>query len=315
MPAMPPQAATCANDGRLNRPAKLPVAAHPRKTFVSRSVTGHRHKPRAMGATCSYSAEVCRAVDRHRAPLQVALCHDERVLEAPYLRPFVVDTEPVSPKRVADVDVYLPCVGSRAPLVVLVHGGPMRTAPELPASRWPVYRGYAGLMSALGLAVAMFDHGLLSGQEDRAPVHLRTAIATARSIDGVDGSRVLLWFFSGGGVLSPPYLREAPDWLRGVAFSYPRLDDADPDWDPRAALHPSLRLPMLLTRVGLENPGLVAGQRRFVDEASRLAVPLDIIDVPNGRHAFDCGEPTHESQMAVTRAAHWALATLREPST
>ena len=187
----------------------------------------------------------------------------------------------------------------------------MRTAPELPASRWPVYRGYASLLSSLGLAVVMFDHDLLSATTDHAPAQVRVAIDTARHIDGMDSSRVVLWFFSGGGVLSPPYVREPPEWLRGAAFSYPVLEDDDPDWDPCAALHLGLKLPMLLTRVGQENPRLVQGQSRFVDQASRLAVPLDIIDVVHGKHAFDCDEPTTESRMAVTRAAHWILTTLR----
>lgn len=232
------------------------------------------------------------------------------VSDAPYLQPFVVDIELVPPKRVGSVDLYLPAAGAGAPLVVLVHGGPMRNPPSVPASQWPVYQGYAGLLSAHHVAVAMFDHGLLNGDEEAAPGDLRAAIATAQGADGVDGSRVVLWFFSGGGLLSPTYLSAPPGWLRGVALSYPALDDDDPDWDPRAALHPGLAVPLLLTRVGHENPGLVEGQAQFVDKARRLSIPLDLIDIPHGRHAFDCAEPFQASQDAIRTATRWVLKSL-----
>lgn len=228
--------------------------------------------------------------------------------DAAYLRPFVVDAEPAEPKSVGVVDLYLPNTGGGAPLVVLVHGGPMRTPPVVPPSRWPVYVGYASLLCSQGLAAAMFNHGLLTGDDDVAPDDLRMAIDAARNAEGIDPDRVVLWFFSGGGVLSPAYLGAPPDWLRGIAFSYAVLDDDDPQWDPRAGIQPGLSLPLLITRVGHENPGLVDGQRQFLDKAARLDLPLTIIDVPRGTHAFDCSEPTKESQDAILKATQWVRA-------
>lgn len=225
------------------------------------------------------------------------------------LPPFVLETEPSQPQQIGTVDLYLPTAPVPAPLVVLVHGGPMKTPPRLPPTRWPVYVGYSSLLRSQGAAVAMFNHGLLNG-DDAAPGDLRIAIDTARNADGVDADRVVLWFFSGGGVLSPAYLNATPGWLRGLAFSYAVLDDDDPEWDPRAAIHPGVRVPLLVTRVGQENAGLVEGQQQFLDKAARLDVPTTVIDVPNGRHAFDAADPTPESQNAVRKAAHWVLKNL-----
>lgn len=217
-------------------------------------------------------------------------------------------TEATDPRQVGAAQLYLPA--RKSPVVVLVHGGPMRTPPVRPASQWPVFQGYANALAARGVAAAVFDHGLLTGDEDAAPEHLRAAIDTARAHEGVDGSRVVLWHFSGGGVLATPYLSSAPSWLRGLAFSYAVLDDEDPAWDPRAGLHRGLQLPMLLTRVANESPGLIEGQTQFVTLARDLDVPLDIIDVAGAPHAFDSREPTPERTAAVIRALEWVVTTL-----
>ena len=182
----------------------------------------------------------------------------------------------------------------------------MMTPPIVPPSNWPVFVGYSSLLCNQGAAVAMFDHRLLAGDE-AAPDDVRLAVDTARRADGVDPDRVVLWFFSGGGILSPAYLNAPPDWLRGMAFSYAVLDDDDPDWSPRAALHPERPVPVLVTRVGQEVPGLVDGQQQFVDKATRLDLPLTVIDVPHGGHAFDAAEATAESRGAIREATQWVV--------
>lgn len=227
-----------------------------------------------------------------------------------YLQPFVLKTEALSPQRAENIQLYLPPSRLPSPLVVLVHGGPMRTPPIKPASQWPVFQGYASALTAQGVAAAMFDHGFLTGDEEAAPEHLRAAIETARGHERIEAQRVVLWFFSGGGVLATPYLSHPPTWLRGMAFSYAVLDDEDPSWDPREGLRHGLELPLLLTRVEDELPGLIEGQAQFVALARDIEVPLDVIDVAGASHAFDSDEPTGKGVAAVRRAVEWVVKTI-----
>lgn len=106
------------------------------------------------------------------------------------------------------------------PAVVLVHGGPLPS--DLPVSPrdWPVYQGYGALAARAGVVGVIVDHPLHASTDyRRAFAGVAQAIEQVRVDERVDGGRVAVWVFSGGGPLLTPLLRERPSWLRCLAAS------------------------------------------------------------------------------------------------
>lgn len=79
-----------------------------------------------------------------------------------------------------------------------------------------------------------------------------------------------------------------------------------------AAVSTAPELPILLTRVGHEYPDFAPTQDAFVDAARTHDVPLEVIEVREGQHAFDILDHTEESRTAVKRAMAWVAETLRQ---
>jgi hypothetical protein len=79
-------------------------------------------------------------------------------------------------------------------------------------------------------------------------------------------------------------------------------------FDPIEALTGAGDLPIVLTRVGRENPALAEPVRRFVEAASKAH--LEIVDVPDGRHSFDMLDDDDASRAAISRAADLVTAAL-----
>jgi acetyl esterase/lipase len=229
----------------------------------------------------------------------------------PFLQPFVLEVSDVDRVRQGSIDVYGD-TGERRPAVVFVHGGPL--PPQLrPAPRdWPVFVGYASLAAATGLVGVTVDHRLHSPVDyPTAADDVAAAVEQTRQLPGVDPDRVALWFFSGGGMLSAPWLSSPPPWLRCVALTYPVLApvagwDVDPRFRPAEAVGGS-SVPVLLTRAGLERPDVAA----TVEEFLAAAPGTELVDVPHGRHSFDMLDHTDESRAAVDRAMSWVAKALR----
>ncbi|GIG56299.1 hypothetical protein Lfu02_06710 [Longispora fulva] len=234
-----------------------------------------------------------------------------------FLRPLVVATPERAALRVGHVDLYLPDGDGPRPAVVFVHGGPL-PADMVPLPRdWPVYRGYGSLLASLGVVAATVDHRLrvVAGPDGAvvdyptAAEDVASAVAAVRADPRVDADRVVLWFFSGGGLLSAEWLRERPAWLRGVALTYPLLAPM-PEWGavdgrflPAEAVgEPGAPVPpVVVTRVGLEREALAERVESFLVAAGKAGVAVEVVDVPNGRHAFDAVDDTDESREAVRR--------------
>ncbi|WP_412537706.1 alpha/beta hydrolase [Longispora sp. K20-0274] len=233
-----------------------------------------------------------------------------------YLRPFVVPAPERSALREGHVDLYLPDGDGPRPAVVLVHGGPLPPGLEVTPRDWPVFRGYGSLLASLGVVAATVDHGLgvVAGPDglvaDYPAAHelVESAVKAVRADARVDPDRVVLWFFSGGGLLSAVWLRERPEWLRGVALTYPLLAPV-----PRFAVdewfRPAVAVgepggvvpPVVLTRVGLESPELAERVESFLVAAADAGVAVEVVDVPNGQHSFDVLDDAEESREAVRR--------------
>ncbi|QNE22945.1 hypothetical protein F1D05_15335 [Kribbella qitaiheensis] len=249
----------------------------------------------------------------------------------PYLRPFVLDVEGVADQsvdRVGELDFYRPASTARTGAILLIHGGPGPAGLTTSPRDWPVYQGYATAIAQRGLVAVVVDHSLIRGldQLTAAADDVEAAVGLLRADSQVDPERVLLWFFSGAGLLAGEWLDSRPDWLRGVALTYPLL--ATPpgvdelvsaaevigrhDRGGGAGKDSNSVLPVLLTRVGRERAELAGPVAEFV---SAGGTALDIIDVPKGQHGFDMLDHTDESRAAVTKALDWAIAHLGEDPT
>jgi acetyl esterase/lipase len=235
-----------------------------------------------------------------------------------YMRPFVLSPSKVDPERTDNIDLYLPSGDGPFPAVVILHGGPLPAELRPTPRDWPVYQGYGGLLASLGVAAAMVDHRLhVVSKPDGVVFDYATAagdvgaaVAAVRADPRVDADRLVLWFFSGGGLLSADWLRARPEWLRGVALTYPLLAPL-PGWQVEARYRPAEAVaepglampPILLTRVGLESPEAAETVTQFLTAAGVSGVSVEIIDVPNGHHGFDNLDHTNESREAVQRMA------------
>jgi alpha-beta hydrolase superfamily lysophospholipase len=170
---------------------------------------------------------------------------------------------------------------------VFIHG-PVPAGGVRPAD-WPVYLGYCRLAVVRALAAATVDLDYVDLAKAGGVVpQLGAEIEAVRSLPQIDGERLALWAFSGGGLLVNRWLEEAPEWLRCVALSYPVLNR------PPAAVS----VPIVLTRVGQERPEI----QETVDRFLAGDLPVERIDVPDARHAFDFFDDNDESRAAVERA-------------
>jgi acetyl esterase/lipase len=235
--------------------------------------------------------------------------------DAPYLEPFVLPVEDRPAERHGAVDLYLPDgPAGPYPAVVFVHGGPLPANLSPTPRDWPVYRGYGSAVAARGVVGVTVDHRLHDlTSYPLAADDVTAAVRLVRADERVDAGRVALWFFSGGGLLLADWLRTPPDWLRCAAASYPLLAplpgwEVDPRFRPAEAVASAGDLPILLTRVGRENPPIAATVEAFIEGAGNAR--LSVIDVPDGQHSFDMLDHTDESRQAVTRALTAVLATL-----
>ncbi|MER5966337.1 alpha/beta hydrolase [Streptomyces sp. NPDC002057] len=227
----------------------------------------------------------------------------------PHLGPFVLDL-PVRPReRIGRVDLHLPDTDHPRPAVIIVHGGPVPDTADPTPRDWPAYLGYARLAASLGAVGATVDHRL-HGLDDypRAAADVAAAVETVRTHPCVDGDRIALWYFSGGGLLAADPLGAPPRWLRCVAATYPVLAPL-PSWglgesrfQPAAAVRAAGRLPIVLTRVGRELPEIAATVAEFLTAATACGADVEIVDVPNGQHGFETVDHIEEARVGVRRA-------------
>ncbi|WP_078901683.1 dienelactone hydrolase family protein [Actinacidiphila yeochonensis] len=253
-----------------------------------------------------------------------------------HLRPFLLDVPERPRERVGRVDLYFPdapdglgdldapvrgdlCgVGRPWPAVVLVHGGPVHPDVRPTPRDWPGFVGYGRYVAARGAVAAVLDHRLHGlGDFARAAEDVAEAVALVRADPCVDADRVAVWCFSGGGLLSADWLAAPPPWLRCVAASYPILAPlpnwalVEPRFRPAVAVRTAGRLPIVLTRVGLETAEIAATVEEFLTAARRCGAAVEVVDVPLGHHGFETADHTDEAREALDRAVRSVLRHLR----
>ena len=213
-------------------------------------------------------------------------------------------------------DVYLPPEdgkGTRPPVVVFQAGGAENT------KDWASYTSLSRLFAASGFAAVPFNHRLrypkrqyAEGAEDLRSL-LELLKRDGRAL-GLDGSRVAVATFSGGGPMLAPLLRQRPPAVRALAGFYAFLDTEHVKLDeagitsetarafsPLAALEASPNAsaipPLFIARAGMDAiPGVNASIDRFVAGALERNLTVTIVNHPAGSHGFD-----HKEDDARTR--------------
>ncbi|MGW5561408.1 alpha/beta hydrolase [Micromonospora sp. NPDC003944] len=231
-------------------------------------------------------------------------------------RPFVLSTPAAPIERHGSVDLHLPTASDPAPAVVVVHGAPL--PPDAPDPRdWLLYRGYGALLAASGVVTALVSYqvsdllALPAAADDIAAM-----VEQVRADPRVDPERVVLWFFSGGGLFAADWLRVPPPWLRGITLTYPLLVPF-PGWEvdarflPVDALDAGTGVPLVLTRAGQDIPPVLAGIDAFLPKATAQGWPMRVIEVPDGQHSFDILNHGPQSEAAVLAARDAVLELLK----
>ncbi len=230
------------------------------------------------------------------------------------------------------LDVYTPAglqPGERRPAVIFIHGGPL--PPAMSPPDWGVYRSYGELAATSGLVGITFKHRLNSPSDyGRAADDVRALIAHVRNHAAefhVDGDRLALWAFSGGGALIGVAFQEPLPYVRCVVSYYGLLDLRPPQIagmptavpEPVASqLSPTALIttasgpfpPTLIARAGLDNPRLNQSVDEFVSDAEKRGIDLDLLTVPQGRHAFDILDDAPRSREVIERTIAFLRANL-----
>jgi len=203
------------------------------------------------------------------------------------------------------MDLYLPAgrdPGARLPAVLLVHG---EARPELLRGvlGWGQYQGWGRLLAGEGLAAVAFEHAAVAEAGFEA-VAAQVGVALAAVRDragelGLDPERLAVAGFSAGVPLTAAVLGGSVVGVRCAALCYGPPGDLEPD--------PGLP-PLLLVRAGLDDPELNGGIDGFVAAAAGRGLPVELVEVPDGHHAFDVLDDTDASRAAIGRV----VAFLRE---
>jgi hypothetical protein len=222
---------------------------------------------------------------------------------------FVIDVPPADIERhLDDVDVYRPAGTEPLPTAIIVPG----PSPEgyVPPREWPVYVGYGRLLASRGVAAVVLDlpyHDI--SEWSQVSQDLPGRVEAARALDDVDPTRIAIWAWSGGAMLVGSWLAESPEWLRGMALTYPVLATPEPKPMPADAVRPGR--PLVLTKVGKERPDWQASVDRFLATAADTGAEVHVIEVPEGQHGFDVLDHTEESRQAVLEATDFVVENLQ----
>lgn len=212
--------------------------------------------------------------------------------------------------RALRADVYVPPglqAGARRPAVVFVSGGFDPTFEPRPKD-WGIYISYGRLAAASGLVGVTFDHrlGYPRRQYEEGASDLADLIGYLRKNAGelrLDGDRIGVVVYSGGGPMLSPLLREPPPYVHCLGGIYPFLDTrhVDPEqaqtpvevireYSPLSALEASAGPfpPLFIARAGRDSiPGVNESIARFLQAALEKNLAVEFMNHPTGVHGFD----------------------------
>ena len=182
------------------------------------------------------------------------------------------------------MDVYLPAdrePGSRLPAVLLVHG---EAPPEVlrGVRSWGQYSGWGRLLAAEGLVGVAVEHRAV------AEAGFEGVVGEL----GIDPGRLAFAGFSAGVPLTVAALAGPAAGVRCAALCYGPPGDVEP-W-------PGLP-PLLVVRAGQDLHYRNASIDAFVAAAGAAGLPVELVEHPDGQHAFDLLDDTDASRDAIRR--------------
>ena len=187
----------------------------------------------------------------------------------------------------------------RPPVVVFVNGV---DGAEIPLRRWGIYRSWARLVAVSGMAAVLHDARAPNALEDLDSLLTYLRAHSARL--GIDADNVAIWACSANLRTGSRYAFDAAHpWVRCGVFYYGAIDTS--------AYRPDL--PLLVARAGLDNPFLNASLDEFIRRTVSRNGALTLINLPNGRHAFDLFDDDETSRDAVRSTLAFLKANL-DPS-
>ena len=230
------------------------------------------------------------------------------------------------------LDVYTPHGAKptdRFAAVVLISGGGADD-PKHDFRDAGVYLSYGRVLAASGFVAITFNKryqrgadGTSHGREDFNDMvrYVRDHAAEFH----VDANRMAFWAFSGGGVLLVPSLSGDQPFARADLCFYCVLDvdlpliPATDREKMRAHLSPLIQMehatgtvpPILIARAGLDSPDLNRNIERFVAKALTKNLTIEVMNHPQGRHAFDTLDPSARSSEIIQRALDFLRAHLQ----
>ncbi|MYT75376.1 MULTISPECIES: alpha/beta hydrolase [unclassified Streptomyces] len=241
---------------------------------------------------------------------------------AGYLKPFLLDVTERPRERRGSIDLYVPEGAGETPrpAIVFVHGGPVPEGAEPTPRDWPTLVGYARYAADEGVVGVTLDHRLHAVTAyPTAAADLEAAVAEVRADPRVDADRIALWFLSGSGPLTAPWLGARPPWLRCLAANYPIMAPL-PGWGVNDARFRPAEVvarggtpPFVLVRAGRETSAIAATVAEFLAAAEEGGAPVEVVDVPDAPHGFEGLDHSDSARDAVREAMRRVLGRLTAP--
>lgn len=232
------------------------------------------------------------------------------------------------------MDVYSPPNlkrRSRLPAVIFLSGG-VDLRLETKPKDWPAYVSWGRLVAASGMIGVTFTYrlGFPRRQYEEGASDLMDLIAHLRSNAeslNIDGDRLCLIAFSGGGPMLSVPLRDRPDYIRCIIGLYTFMDTHHVDlaqaetsqqvidaFSPVNHLVNSSRKapPMLIARAGRDQIQAVTQSiDNFIKVAIEQNLLLDFVNHPDGEHGFDTRNDTARTREIIARTIAFMKAHLQ----
>ena len=175
----------------------------------------------------------------------------------------------------------------RAPVVVFVNGvGAIEGGP--PLRKWGIYRTWARLAAASGIAAVLHDSRATAPLEDLDS--LVAALRARAGSLGIDPDDIAIWACSANLRIGSAYaLNPAHPFVKCAVFYYGNVDTSFTRPD----------LPVLVARAGLDMPFMNLSLDDFTRRSLRLNAPITVVNLPNARHGFDLFDDNEISREAV----------------
>lgn len=206
------------------------------------------------------------------------------------------------------------------PAVIFIHGGTLPPNLKTTIKDWGVYISYGRLAAASGFIGVTFNSRFYDWAKTGDPQSdVRDLVAYVRTNAktlGADPDRISLWAFSAGGILLSDQLSSPQRFVRSIIAYYPVLDPKDLRGRiPQSVSDEELKSfspahivaagngklpPLLVARAGLDAE-LNTGVDAFIAAALSKNLTIEILNHPNGQHAFDVLDDDQRTREVIRR--------------